>query len=66
MVIISTKAGDEGRLFGSIGIMDIVEAAGTRIAAPALTNYYSRDAQHNSQPWQPARPESPERKSGAA
>jgi len=26
MVLISTKAGDEGRLFGSIGIMDIVEA----------------------------------------
>lgn len=26
VVVISTKAGDEGRLFGSIGVMDIVEA----------------------------------------
>lgn len=26
LVVITTKAGDEGRLFGSIGVMDIVEA----------------------------------------
>ena len=29
VVLITVKAGEEGRLFGSIGVMDIVEAMGT-------------------------------------